>query len=139
VLSVGAVGSGTLAYQWYFNGVAITGATNSTWNLSDLALTNAGLYGVVVTSPYGSVTNSACQVVVNPANISMGTCPLIYINGTIGNTFAIQSTTNLADINAWITLTNITLSSALFIWADAATDTTQPGNPKKFYRVMPGQ
>jgi len=49
-LSVSAVGSGTLAYQWYLNGTAISGANASTYYISSLQFTNAGSYSVVVSS-----------------------------------------------------------------------------------------
>ena len=104
-----------------------------------IQFTNAGLYNVVVGSPYGSVTNAAYQVVVNPANTALGTCPEIYITGTIGYTYTIQSSTDLANTNAWVTLTNLTLGAASIIWADTATDLTKSANPKKFYRVLPGK
>jgi hypothetical protein len=138
-LDVGAVGSGTLNYQWYFNGVAIPGATGSVYDLASIQLANAGLYSVVVSSQYGSVTNPAYQVVVNPANIAFGTCPIIYIQGTPGYSYTIQSTTNLANPNAWVTATNITIPYTPYIWADTATDATLPANPHKFYRVTAGQ
>lgn len=138
-LGVGAIGSGTLDYQWYFNGVAIPGATSDDYVLDDIQFTNAGLYSVVVSSPYGSVTNAAYQVVINPANISLGTFPGVYITGTVGYSYTIQSSTNLADTNAWVTLTNITIPTPSYIWVDISTDTTKPGNPMKFYRALPGQ
>jgi hypothetical protein len=94
---------------------------------------------VVISSPYGSVTNTAYQVVVNPANTSLGIFPGVYITGTAGYSYTILSTTNLADTNAWVTLTNIAIPTTPYIWVDTATDTTLPGNPKKFYRVVAGQ
>ena len=138
-LSVGAIGSGTLAYQWYYNGVAISGATGSSYDLSNIQFTNAGQYSVVVSSTYGSISNTAYQVVINPASTAIGTCPVIYLTGTAGYSYTIQSTTNLADTNAWVTVTNITLGSASEIWADTATDTSKSANPVKFYRVLAGQ
>lgn len=138
-LNVGAMGSGTLAYQWYFNGEAILGANGSTYQLAGIQFTNQGLYSVVVSSEYGSVTNTAYQVIVNPANIYIGTCPKIYLSGTIGYTYIIQSTANLTDVNSWVTETNITLSEPAQFWIDAATDTSKPENPRKYYRVIPGQ
>ncbi len=42
VLTVGAVGSGSLSYQWYFNGQAIAGATDSSYGLNGIQFTNAG-------------------------------------------------------------------------------------------------
>lgn len=139
VLGVGAVGSGSLNYQWYFNGVAIPGASGSSYALNSIQFTNAGLYSVVVSSTYGSVTNTAYQVVVNPANTTIGTFPGIYINGTVGYTYGVQSTTNLADTNAWVTVTNLTLGLPVMIWTDTNTDISQPGYPRKFYRVVAGQ
>jgi hypothetical protein len=139
VLSVGAVGSGTLAYQWYFNGTALSGATASSYALNSLQFTNAGLYSVVVSSAYGRVTNTAYQVIVNPANTSLGTFPGVYLAGTVGYTYTVQSTTDLTTTNGWTAVTNITLSTASQIWVDTATDLTKPANAKKFYRVVPGQ
>jgi hypothetical protein len=94
---------------------------------------------VVVSSTYGSVTNAAYQVVVNPANVALGLFPGVYIIGTVGYSYTIQATTNLADTAAWVTKTNLIRSSPNQIWVDTATDTSLPQNPKKFYRVLPGQ
>jgi sugar lactone lactonase YvrE len=49
------VGSGTapLSYQWYFNGVALAGQTNSGLTLTAVTTNQAGLYSAVVSSPYG--------------------------------------------------------------------------------------
>lgn len=138
-LNVGAVGSGTLTYQWYLNGEAILGANSSTYQLAGIQFTNQGLYSVVVSSEYGSVTNTAYQVIVNPANVYIGTCPKIYISGTIGYSYTIQSSVNLTDVNSWVTETNIVLTEPIQVWIDAATDTSKPENPRKYYRVVAGQ
>ncbi|WMJ74073.1 cellulase family glycosylhydrolase [Cytophagaceae bacterium ABcell3] len=50
VLSVNASGDGTLSFQWYFNGEPIEGATESTLNLNNVSLEDAGEYHVVVIS-----------------------------------------------------------------------------------------
>ena len=139
VLNVGAVGSGPLSYQWYFNGQAIAGAMASSYALNGIQFTNAGLYGVVVSSEYGSVTNTAYQVVVNPANTSIGLFAGVTIQGTVGYNYNIQSTTNLSDPNSWVTVTNITLTSPIQIWNDNSSDVHNPGNLQKFYQVLPGQ
>jgi hypothetical protein len=136
---VGAVGSGSLSYQWYFNGQAIGGATASSYALTGIQFTNAGLYSVVVSSAYGSVTNTAYQVVVNPANTSIGLFAGVTIQGTVGYNYNIQSTTNLSDPNSWVTVTNITLTSPVEIWSDYSSDVHNPGNLQKYYQVLPGQ
>jgi hypothetical protein len=139
VLSIQAWGSGPLTYQWYQDGAAVPGGTNQTLNLGSVQFTNAGLYSVVVSSGYGSVTNSPYEVVVNPANVSIKICPDVVIQGTVGYSYVIQSTTNLGDPNAWQVETNLTLTAPVQNWNDNNTDTTQPNNPHKFYRVIPGQ
>ena len=138
-LTVGAVGTGDLLYQWYFNGVFLPGATSNSFSLGAIQFTNAGLYSVVVSSALGSVTNMPYQVVVNPANVSLGTCPIIYITGTVGYVYAIQSTTDLSNTNSWVTVTNLNLGASSQIWADTGTDTSKAANPRKFYRVTAGQ
>ncbi len=136
-LSVGAWGSGDLAYQWYFNGSAIPGATSSNLVFSSIQLTNAGLYTVVVSSSYGSVTNTPEQVVVNPANVSLGFFAGVIIQGTIGYNYTIQGSIDLSSTSSWLTLTNITLTSPVQIWSDYSVD-VHSGH-QKYYRVLPGQ
>jgi hypothetical protein len=126
-----------LAYQWYFNGVAIPGATSSNLVLSSIQFTNAGLYSVVVSSPYGSVTNTPEQVVVNPASVSIGLFAGVIIRGTVGYNYSIQATTNLNDVNSWVTLTNIILATPVQVWNDDSVDVHT--SPQNFYRVLPGQ
>jgi hypothetical protein len=49
-----AVGSEPLSYQWRFNTVAISGATNSHFSLPAVALTHAGSYTVLVSNKFGT-------------------------------------------------------------------------------------
>ena len=139
VLSVGAIGSGELGYQWYKDGVAVDGATNATLNFTSIQFTNGGLYSVVVSSPFGAITNVAAQVVVNPAGVSLGFSPTLTINGVAGYSYIIQSSTNLTDTNAWVTLTNLTLTQPVELWVDTSVDATSPCNSKYYYRVLPGR
>lgn len=136
-LSVGAWGSGPLSYQWYFNGVAIPSGTGSTLPLGAIQFTNAGLYSVVVSSAYGSVTNTPYEVIVNPADVTVQLNASVVIQGTVGYTYTIQSTTNLSDPNSWMVVTNLALTQPLQYWTDISTDVR--AQPQKYYRVIPGQ
>jgi len=138
-LSVGAWGSGNLSYQWYFNGNPIDGATASTLPLGAIQFTNAGQYSVVVSSGLGSVTNAPYQVVVNPANVSLGLFAGVIIQGTVGYSYSIQATTDLGNTNSWQTLTNITLAAPIQIWNDNSTDVHSSSKPQKYYKVIAGQ
>ncbi len=64
-LSVSAVGSGTLSYQWRKNGVDITGANAATFSIDTVTASDDASYDVVVTSEYGTITSDAATVVVN--------------------------------------------------------------------------
>ena len=138
-LSVSPAGTGPFAYQWYENGVPISGATNQTYTISSIQFTNAGFYSAVVTSAFGSVTNTPAQLVVNPAGVSIGMYPGVTITGTIGYSYTIQSTPNLSDTNGWITNTNLTLQATQQLWFDSSINAYNPGNPQRFYRVLPQQ
>jgi len=52
--SVEATGSGTLTYQWYRNGTAIAGATESKLTITSVSDANLGDYQVAVTSAGGT-------------------------------------------------------------------------------------
>ena len=138
-LSVGAWGSGNLAFQWYFNGVALAGATNFSLPLGAIQFTNAGQYSVIVSNSLGSITNSPYQVIVNPANVSLAMTPTVVIQGTIGYKYYVESTTDLGDTNSWLSETNLTLTQPIQNWYDSNVDASKPGHPQKFYRVEPGQ
>jgi len=57
VLSVSAVGVKPLNYQWLLSGVPLAGATARSLMLTNVQLTNAGAYQVVVANTAGSVTS----------------------------------------------------------------------------------
>ncbi len=66
VLTVGAMGSFPLSYQWRFNGAYIAGATASTLILTNLQLGNVGVYSVNVSNPYATVVSTNALLTVNP-------------------------------------------------------------------------
>lgn len=61
-LTVAAVGQGPLSFQWYLNGTAIAGATNSTYLAVDASASAAGSYTVTVSGPQGSLTSRPSEV-----------------------------------------------------------------------------
>ena len=62
-LSVSATGE-EITYQWYFNGEAIEGATESTLSFENIQFDKTGSYYCVITNPAGSVQSSTANVVV---------------------------------------------------------------------------
>ena len=66
-----ATGSGTITYQWYKNGLAIIGATLSTFSITCVVPTDAGSYTVKASNSLGSTMNSPYQVTVQSSTGSV--------------------------------------------------------------------
>jgi len=65
--TIGASGTPLLGYQWYTNGVAVSGATASSLTLSAVTTSQNGtVVSVVVTNNYGSATSSGALLTVQP-------------------------------------------------------------------------
>jgi hypothetical protein len=65
LLSVAALSSVPVEYQWRKNGLDIDGATASSLSLANIGAGDAASYDVVVTNAAGSVTSSAALLTVN--------------------------------------------------------------------------
>ena len=63
--AVSTAGSGSITYQWYFSGSAITGANSASYTIPSASGSNAGTYTLVATDPYGSGTSSTYTLTVN--------------------------------------------------------------------------
>lgn len=62
--SVVASGTAPLSYQWRFNGTNISGATSSSYTLTNAQTSNAGSYSVVVTNSAGTATSNGATLTV---------------------------------------------------------------------------
>ncbi|HEY4302665.1 MAG TPA: immunoglobulin domain-containing protein [Candidatus Didemnitutus sp.] len=71
-----AGGTPAPAYQWYFNGAAISGATSATLTISSAQSANAGSYTVIATNAAGSVTSSVATLVVSGTGQGTGNSPV---------------------------------------------------------------
>ncbi|MCC6235006.1 MAG: immunoglobulin domain-containing protein [Verrucomicrobiales bacterium] len=72
---VGLTGSAPLAYQWRFNGEAISGATNTSLHLTALQPHQSGLYDVVVSNGAGTVNSDPAALEVD--DLSGGTIQFV--------------------------------------------------------------
>ncbi len=136
-LKVLAWGSNPLSYQWYDNGTPIPGATNCALVFSSIQFTNAGNYSVIVSNSFGSATNGPAALTVTSALYTIGFSPNLTITGTVGYSYIIQRTQNLADSNGWVTAGSITLTQPVQLWVDTNLDTITPCSSQYFYRVLP--
>jgi len=118
-LSVTAGGTPPLSYQWQLNTNIITGATGSSLLLTNLQMTDAGAYSVIVSNSVGSVTSSTAVLTVTypPALVQAANVTAVG-NGTVtvpillvanGNENALGFT---LDFNpAMLTYTGLTLGA----------------------------
>lgn len=104
-----AGGTGPFSYQWQFNQKNISGATNSTYSITNAQITDAGLYSVLITNSVGNASLSAFLSVlgplVNSANSEIDPSNLVNWWTADGNTFDIYGVTNLTPYND-LTYTN---------------------------------
>jgi len=85
-LVVDAGGTPVLSYQWRKGGQPIGGATTSAFVLSNVALTDAGNYDVVITNAFGKATSQPASVAVIPAtspSISRGPVSRVLYPGSV--------------------------------------------------------
>ena len=103
--SVGVVGTAPFAYQWTSNNVAVPGATNATFTLNNVSLSDSGTYSVLVTNSYGQALSSNAMLAVFPAIV------ITQPAGSISDTGAV--------LNGSVTLG----SDETVVWFDWGTDT----------------
>jgi alpha-tubulin suppressor-like RCC1 family protein len=72
-----AAGEGVagIQYQWQFNGVNLTGATNATLTLTNTQATNQGSYQVIISTDFGSITSSMATFTLVVAPVIVSTAP----------------------------------------------------------------
>ncbi len=63
---------GNLSYQWSLGASPITGATNALLTLTNVALTNAGSYNILVSNAVGSASSSATLTVLPVLPVVLG-------------------------------------------------------------------
>jgi hypothetical protein len=135
--SMQATGVPAPSYQWRFNATSLAHATGSSLSLTNVQLTNAGSYTVVVTNLAGSVTSDVAvlTVLAPPAILGQqfldGSFRLAF-TGPDGQTYQILTSTNPAlAMESWTMLTNGTFpASGPFIHSSATNDWI------RFYRVI---
>jgi hypothetical protein len=143
-LTISATGSGPLAYQWYKNGVAISGAIGSSMTLSNFDITKAGTYHAVVSNVVDDIASNTAQVTAilpqDPApnepevlslQVLSGYCAA-KIRGEIGRAYTIEVSDDLVE---WRHFQTIILTQQGQIYLDWSSY----GKPSRFYRIVYGK
>lgn len=128
---VESAGSEPMSYRWLFNGTnGLAGKTNAHLQFVNLQTSDSGLYAVVISNEFGSVTSSPARLVVSDACTTIGLYWGLTVSGMTGRTYVIDSATNITDPSWLPAATNVlTSSSWLFI------DTNTPTVPRRYFRV----
>jgi Abnormal spindle-like microcephaly-assoc'd, ASPM-SPD-2-Hydin/Immunoglobulin domain/Immunoglobulin I-set domain len=121
--TVGATGTGTLAYQWKKNGTAISGANSVSYTtpLASVA-DNGAQFTVTVTNSVGSATSNPATLTVGAATFLLNgsTASLNFTNVSIGSNGTLTVTfTNAGNSN--VTVSNVAISGAGFAASGVST------------------
>jgi len=68
--SVSASGTAPFSFQWYKDGVALAGGTNSSYSLGACALSDAGNYQVLVSNAAGTASSNVVSLSVSAASVA---------------------------------------------------------------------
>ena len=102
-LMVQGDGSGQLFYQWYFNEVnLLPDGTNAVLLLSNVSPAQAGVYTVVLTNAYGSVTSTPAMLTVfsSPVIVSQPQAQTVTAGGVA--VFVVSATGNPPPSYQWL-------------------------------------
>jgi len=137
--TVAATACTPLAFQWFSNNAVLTAQTNSTLILSNLSLSAAGNYAVVVSAAGGSVTSAVVtlMIYVPPGISGVAAHPdgsiALNLTGGPGDTYVLEAATNLSSPVAWLYLATNTLGTN-GIWQ--FTDLQATNFAQQFYRLL---
>jgi len=138
--TVAASSCSTVGYQWLFGTNALPEATLPTLTLTNVQVSQAGEYSVVLTNAAGATTSTVAVLTVqSPTAPILAAAPVILPNGHFYVGFA--GTPNVAYTikyapevtGPWQTLTNLTASPTGFMGVE---DPTAPAPPSRFYRAV---
>jgi pectin methylesterase-like acyl-CoA thioesterase len=86
-LSIAATGLPGLSYQWFKDGIPVSGQTNATLTIPGANVNNSGSYSVVVSNILGVLTSSAANVLVS--NSAPTLAPIPSTTNNVGVTVSI--------------------------------------------------
>jgi Immunoglobulin domain len=125
-----ATGSSPLAYQWFFNGSAISGAGSTYLQLTNLQSSQSGTYTVVVTNFAGAVTSPPAMFSVIPP-VERRLVPGLSLLGQPGSLLNLEEANTPDPSPAWVTFDSVRLTNTSQWYFDVST----PLPPQRFYRA----
>ena len=127
-----------LSYQWYFNGLALPGATAPVVTLTNVQTSQSGDYTVVVANAVTSTTSAVASLAVTPPTVALslsdggGMAPngfTFQLSVPAGRTYVVFAST---DLLTWTPIaTNVAATASV-----AFTDAGAANQPHRFYRTV---
>jgi hypothetical protein len=128
--SASAAGYPAPTFQWQFDGVDISNATNSSYSLSSTTITNLGLYNVLASNCVATNVSTMASL----SFLDVKCFPGLVLYGPSGMAYNVQVASTLSGGANWTTVTNVTLTSVQpYIYIDYSSIT----NGLMFYRAVP--
>jgi hypothetical protein len=134
-LTVAASGTAPFTHKWQKDSVDISGATNTTYSVTNITSAAAGSYVAIVTGAGGPVTSNPAAVTVTPvafaepAYTQSGTT--LTFDSVPGRHYIIEATSTLSPA-AWATAGEVTASASTTQFTDTTVDSAQ-----RFWRYYP--
>ena len=131
-LSVTATGTGTLKYQWKFNGANLPSAVSSVLTVSKVTTNQAGTYSVAVSNSAGSTNSTATLTVYATAAATLASTAhaagqyALIVTGVPGYKYVVQASTNMVN---WVP---VQTNTAPFTFVD----TNASHFRQRFYRSV---
>ena len=117
-------------YQWFFNGNAIAGCTNSVLSLSGVQASSIGAYTLVVRNAAGAITSAPAMLNVIAA-VERRPVLGVRVTGQTGSLLNVDYANSLSLAPNWTTLGSVSLTSTSQYYFDLAA----PLPPQRFYRA----
>ena len=121
-----------------FNGSAISGATNSSFTITNVATNQTGSYSVTATNAYGTTNSVSAWMQVYPSAMPLLSASSISngqmtfsVSGITNTLYAVQMCTNLST-SGWA---NVYTGMVTYIYIDPMSVTNTNGM-QRFYRAV---
>lgn len=114
--SVAAAGTAPLNYQWYENGMAMGGATSSSYTISATTTSyNGAQFTVVVSNTGGSATSNAALLTVSPVTLLLSSSSNSLAFGSVNVSSSSSQSVMLTNAgNSSVTISNVSVAGAGF-------------------------
>jgi hypothetical protein len=130
-LCAGIAGSPPTAYQWFFDDSNQIGNGLSFFQITNAQLSDSGVYSVVLTDDYGSLTNTPEIINVVPI-VPRRTARAVSLTAPTGGSYTVTYSDTIGTTAAWTVLNTATVTTTPQFYFD----TSESPPASRFYRAF---